>query len=382
MWWLIALLVACGMGLLMMGRHPRLAARGAKSVGHPRPYAPPSPALGGPAPGEEITLSSARLLEPVTRLGATTAGEPGTGFAPLLDEVLLELHPGTVPISALPPHRPAEARSRTEVIVQAGAEADEAETAAAFAVSAWGDSDRGKRAKENEDNLLMLAERATFAVADGMGGYAGGRVASTLAVEAVRNALERGVPPCEPGQQGLAHPRGRELACALIEANRVVFEAARAEPALANMGTTLVAARFVPERGRLYVGHVGDSRCYRLRRGQLTQLTTDHNMKEWGIAGPKALHLTRAIGLERDVVVDLIVDKPLPGDLYVLCSDGLFKMISEQAIRDTLLTEEDLEAALYCLIEQANDAGGRDNTTIILIRVSAPKAPVRGERRS
>ena len=130
------------------------------------------------------------------------------------------------------------------------------------------------------------------------------------------------------------------------------------------------------DKQRLYVGHVGDSRCYRLRGGELRQLTTDHALKELGLSGPRENDLFKAIGIEDQVAVDVVVDKPLPGDVYLLCSDGLPKMVAHERIREVLLKEEDAEAAVYGLIEEANDAGGRDNVTVLLAKVSSPATSV------
>ena len=135
------------------------------------------------------------------------------------------------------------------------------------------------------------------------------------------------------------------------------------------MGTTLVAARFSPNKQRLYVGHVGDSRCYRLRRGNLRQLTTDHTMASLGMKGPRAKDLYQAVGASPQLMIDLIVDKPEDDDVYLLCSDGLSKMLSNERIREILVEHEDLESALYTLIEEANDSGGNDNVTVIIVKV-------------
>ncbi|HWZ89112.1 MAG TPA: serine/threonine-protein phosphatase, partial [Polyangiaceae bacterium] len=153
------------------------------------------------------------------------------------------------------------------------------------------------------------------------------------------------------------------------QANRLVFRLARTKPELADMGTTLVALRFAPNKQRLYVGHVGDSRCYRLRGTELRQLTTDHVMRTLGLKGARAGDLFNAVGLRPEVSLDLVIDKPRPGDTYLLCSDGLPKMVSDELIRDTLIAESDPEAAVYCLIERANDAGGKDNVTVLLAKV-------------
>jgi protein phosphatase len=141
------------------------------------------------------------------------------------------------------------------------------------------------------------------------------------------------------------------------------------------MGTTILAARFSPNKQRVYIGHVGDSRCYRLRDGTLRQLTTDHTMKALGMKGPRANDLSRAVGIGAKVTIDLVVDKPRNGDLYLLCSDGLSKMVPDEKVQTILLGEKDLNVAVYGLIEAANDAGGRDNVTAVVIKVVDRGAP-------
>jgi protein phosphatase len=222
---------------------------------------------------------------------------------------------------------------------------------------------------------LVLPEQAVFAVADGVGGYEGGQVASSLAVEAVRRIFVEEQLELRAFDPRLPR-RGREVAEAMLAANHDVFEAARSNAKLSNMGTTLVAARFALNKQRLYLGHVGDSRCYRLRDRVLRQLTTDHTMEQLGFTGPRAKDLTRAIGMERHVDLDLVIDKPCVDDVYLLCSDGLTKMVDDGDIRDAILAEQDIEAAVYNLIERANEAGGRDNVTVLLVKVlsAAPAA--------
>jgi protein phosphatase len=303
-------------------------------------------------------------------------GEGASELASLLEEVIREAQQGVERQKSDPPVASHGQGPRAILLCESEAVEDEKTgPGARILISAQGDSDQGRKRKRNEDSLLFLPEQAVFAVADGMGGYEGGRVASSLAVESMRAALDQGAPACEIESDSTLPKRGRELACAVLEANRAVFEAARADPALARMGTTLVAARFALNKQRLYIGHVGDSRCYRLRDGQLRQLTTDHTMRQLGLAGPRANDLSRAVGMDLELSVDLLVDKPHVNDIYLLCSDGLSKMVSDTQIRDTLLLEEDLEAAVYCLIELANDAGGKDNITVVLVKVlEAPRA--------
>jgi len=238
-----------------------------------------------------------------------------------------------------------------------------------FAISACGDTDAGRKRARNEDSLLLLPDHSLFAVADGMGGHQGGAIASSLAVAALKEAFEQTAFEGEVQSDTPIPLKGRELATALVRANELVFRTAQSEPGLSEMGTTLVAARFSADEQRVYVAHVGDSRCYRFRGSKLTQLTTDHTMRQFGVDGPHANDLFRALGCDSSVSIDLVVDVARQEDIYVLCSDGLPKMVTHQAVEETLRSERDLETAVYRLIELANDAGGRDNITVILVRV-------------
>jgi len=288
-----------------------------------------------------------------------------------LAEAVLEPLPQR-PASEPAPVEFASPRSDPTVVVAYERDADEDELTspqARILVTASGDSDCGQRRRANDDSMLVLPEQHVFAVADGMGGYAGGSVASALAVEAMKQAFERESFVAHLRSPGPIPRRGGELASSMMQAHQAVFRAARKNPEHSKMGTTLVAARFSPNKQRVYIGHVGDSRCYRFRRGSLRQLTTDQTMSKVGMVGPHADDLLQAIGVTLDLAIDLIVDKPESGDVYLLCSDGLNKMISDRQIQQTLAAQRDLEAAVYGLIELANDAGGRDNVTVILIKV-------------
>ncbi len=237
-------------------------------------------------------------------------------------------------------------------------------------LSAVGRTDRGKRRRRNEDSYLVLEDPPVFMVADGMGGYAGGDVASSLAVgEVERRFTERDFEP-QGFFRGLPH-RGAELVQAIQAANRRIFDKAVENKDLAEMGTTVVAARFSLNKQRVYVGHVGDSRCYVLRDSRLLQVTTDHTAGEAGVKGPLAHTLTRALGIDRKVVVDLILGKPQGGDRYLLCSDGLSKMLDDDEIADTLNDHDDPEQAVAALVDAANAHGGKDNITVIVIQVVA-----------
>ena len=137
------------------------------------------------------------------------------------------------------------------------------------------------------------------------------------------------------------------------------------------MGTTVIGARFSERKQRVFIAHVGDSRCYRWRRGQLKLLTADHTLAARGVEGPMADHIRRAVGIAPSVKVDLLVDKPLPGDVYLLCSDGLTKMVKDSVLESVVSSHtKDLDAAVAELIKAANSAGGKDNTTVILVGVN------------
>ena len=268
--------------------------------------------------------------------------------------------------------REEERVSRIELSYEEDAEAEEVTSASArILLYAAGDSDQGRVRQRNEDSMLVMPERSLSAVADGMGGHRGGAVASSLAIDALQDAFDRSAFEGRVHAKGDVPKRARELAAAVHMTNECVRSMALADRELSDMGTTLVAARFSPNKQRLYVGHVGDSRCYRLRQGKLRQLTTDHTMASLGMKGPKGNHLYQAIGVTAGLMIDLIVDKPQDDDVYVLCSDGLSKMLSDDNLRDVLLENEDLESALYTLIEAANDRGGKDNVTVIIVKVLA-----------
>jgi protein phosphatase len=141
------------------------------------------------------------------------------------------------------------------------------------------------------------------------------------------------------------------------------------------MGTTVVAAYFSPNKQKVYLAHVGDSRCYRLRKGELKQLTLDHTLGAAGITGKNADVLVRALGVEPKVQVDVSTEAPMPGDVYLLCSDGLTRMVDAEKIGTVLRENDDLGRATAKLVELANAEGGRDNITAILARITAAPGP-------
>jgi len=263
--------------------------------------------------------------------------------------------------------------SHVVVSYEDGADVDEPTTPGQrIRIIASGETHRGLVRACNEDRLLLLPERSVFAVADGMGGHAGGAVASELAVKKLEasHGYRDFQGHLAGAIQGMPR-RARELALSVQMANQAVREVAASTPELRDMGTTLVAARFSEQKQRVYIAHVGDSRCYRLRRGSLRQLTHDHTMASVGFVGPNGARLLRAVGLEEQLDIDVIVDRPQAGDVYCLCSDGLPKMVKDEELRRVLETVPDLPEAVQRLVALANGRGGADNVTVLLVRVLA-----------
>jgi protein phosphatase len=241
-------------------------------------------------------------------------------------------------------------------------------------VTAGGATHRGMRRAANEDTFLIMREQAVYVVADGMGGPAGGGIASELAVEAIAAAFRDGT----VGRRPHAHAHVPRFAAELVEsigaANEAIHDLAAKNGRMSEMGTTVVVARFDANDGRLYVGHVGDSRCYRLREGALEQLTRDHTMSEHGVSGREGAYLSRAVGPKPLVEADVAVIEPRPGDVYLLCTDGLTKMVPDAVIRDVLSGEDSPLATAEVLVERANAAGGRDNVTALVLQIATPRA--------
>jgi len=266
------------------------------------------------------------------------------------------------------------------IVVDDDAAADEPTRASPFIlVSAAGQTDQGQKRKNNEDSYVVLDEHGLFVVADGMGGYAGGEIASALTVEVIEKAFK--AQKFEGPAYENVPRRGSELARSIQMANKAVYEKAHSDPMLKGMGTTVVAARFSLNKQRLYLGHVGDSRCYRLREGKLEQITTDHTMASLGFTGPAFAHrLHRAVGTQPSVEIDLIIGRPRPDDTYLLCSDGLSKMVPDEEIETLLVETKNPKKAIDALIARANEKGGHDNITAILVCVKSPAEYIRSLR--
>ena len=248
-------------------------------------------------------------------------------------------------------------------------ELDDAPPAHRVLVSAIGHTHPGRRRPHNEDAYRVVNEEL-FLIADGMGGYAAGEVASQMAVDVITAAFET---QHYGGRRDESLPRrGDELVRAIKTANHQIFRQARSVDEQAGMGTTVIAVRFSSDKQRVYIAHVGDSRCYLVREGQIRPLTTDHTLGSLGIDGPTRHRLIRAVGIAEDVDVDLRVDIAERGDIYLLCSDGLSKMLSDEEILEIIVSNPDLPTAVERLIDEANERGGRDNVSTILVRVDEP----------
>jgi serine/threonine protein phosphatase PrpC len=235
-------------------------------------------------------------------------------------------------------------------------------------LSAAAQSDVGQKRKRNEDAFLLDDEKALFVVADGMGGYAGGDIASHLATDTIASTLSSGTLPITGSAR---RPRiANQLVAAIEAANAAIYAEAQKNPDLHGMGTTVVAASFPRKKRRGYIAYAGDSRCYRLRNSELKLLTIDHTFANKGIGGPIGNQIRRAVGVRPTIKVDLIVDTPKSGDVYLLCSDGLNKMLGDDELQALVLEHrEDLTACARRLVRRANEAGGRDNVTVVVVGV-------------
>ena len=253
-------------------------------------------------------------------------------------------------------------------------------------VSAYGFSDVGLQRDHNEDSFAVEPELDLFLVADGMGGHQAGDVASRLATEMIvkffrSTSGEELTWPFDFDPQ-LSEDENR-LSSGVKLANRQIVELGNRRPELHGMGTTVVAALFSAPRGKMYVAHVGDSRAYRVRAGEIDQLTRDHSfMNEYLDANPDTSEerrndlpknvITRALGMQENIPVDLAEFDVELGDVFLLCSDGLSGMVDDEDVCAVIQSTSDIHAACHRLINLANAHGGEDNVTALLLRVEAP----------
>lgn len=248
---------------------------------------------------------------------------------------------------------------------------------------AAGLSDVGRQRHHNEDRFILLPEFNVFVVADGMGGHQSGEVASRMAASAVAkffrndNASAANLTGASVGQR---------LRAAVLEANAKIHQRADDSRLYRGMGTTIVAAAYAPDERMLHIVHAGDSRCYRLRGGQLKQLTRDHSLISDALLErpdlteldlkylPKNV-ITRALGIGPTVELDLRGERVEQDDVYLLCSDGLHGLVEDERIAEIVGASPVLTEACAKLIDAANENGGRDNITVVLVRFEPDDPP-------
>jgi protein phosphatase len=268
---------------------------------------------------------------------------------------------------------------------------------------AAGISDVGRQREHNEDSYAIDDEHGLFVVADGMGGHQAGDVASRLATSTIadffRTLAGEDVTWPTHFDRTLSDEENR-LITSIGIANRRIYEQSQATRAHHGMGTTVVGAHLSGKKQRMYVGHVGDSRAYRIREGNIQLLTRDHSLQneppvdltEAERAELPRNVITRALGMQDNVVVDITSDEARAGDVYLLCSDGLSGMLADEAILGTVteqakgwagrpITSKDMEELCRTLVQKANEAGGEDNITALAIQIEESEEAVPSSRR-
>ena len=245
-------------------------------------------------------------------------------------------------------------------------------------------TDTGRARNNNEDSVAVDEESCLIVLADGMGGYNAGEVASGMATSFIKAELGRWLSEASDNASDTDVRRAMDIC--VDNANRAIFNAANSNPQYAGMGTPLVVGVF--REGRLLMGHVGDSRGYRLRGGRLAQITHDHSLlqeqidsglitaEQAAFSANKNL-VTRAVGVEDTVLLETHLHDVMPGDLYLLCSDGLSDMLDDESIAQLLQGSDALAEVGAALVDAANDAGGKDNISVVLARVRGPAGPAR-----
>lgn len=238
-------------------------------------------------------------------------------------------------------------------------------------------TDIGKIRENNQDSyyLSKIDEFPLFIIADGMGGHKAGEVASSLAVETIKNIFTE-------KKELLLNENTKIIEFieeAIDEANRVVFQKANLDSDCNGMGTTITMAYLC--ENKVFIGHVGDSRAYLLRGNEFIQLTEDHSLvaelvrkgsisKEEAVYHPQKNIITRALGTDEKIKTDIVIKEVFNDDILLLCTDGLTNMVNEGKIKNTLQKEEDLEIVCNDLVTMANDLGGLDNITVIAVKIA------------
>ncbi len=251
-------------------------------------------------------------------------------------------------------------------------------------------SDPGMVRSNNEDSVMANPMRGFAVLADGMGGYNAGEVASGMATALLGTELEKAFLAQEPSSRDASGKSWAEvtLVTEMARVNGAIYQAAQSQPHYAGMGTTLVVAVF--HDNKVTVGHIGDSRLYRLRGEDFQAITRDHSLLQEqidsGLITPEqARHsqnknlVTRAVGIDPEVQAEIHDHAVLPGDVFLLCSDGLNDMVEDDEIAMTLgALSANLELCATQLIQMANDNGGRDNVSVILVKVKGEYPVARG----
>jgi len=238
-------------------------------------------------------------------------------------------------------------------------------------------TDPGLARENNEDSVAVDDPVRLGILADGMGGYNAGEVASGMATTFIKSELGRWL--AQAGRSANAREVRRAMEICVDNANRSIFNAANSNPQYSGMGTTLVLGVFQDDR--LMVGHIGDSRCYRLRGVELVQITKDHSLLQEqidaGLITPEQAAtsanknlVTRALGVEDAVLLEVNEHQVEVGDIYMMCSDGLSDMVDDQGIAAILGRDVPLQQRADALIDAANANGGRDNITVLLVQAS------------
>jgi PPM family protein phosphatase len=239
-------------------------------------------------------------------------------------------------------------------------------------------TDPGLARDNNEDSVAYDAPTQLAVLADGMGGYNAGEIASGMATAFIRSEMSRWL--TQAGKTANAREVRRAMEICVDNANRSIFNAANSNPQYAGMGTTLVVGVF--QDTRLMLGHIGDSRCYRLRAGEFSQVTKDHSLlqeqMDAGLITPEQAAtslnknlVTRALGVEDTVLLEINEHRIEPDDLYLMCSDGLSDMVDDAGIADIVHSEQTLEEKALALVAAANAGGGRDNISVLLVQARA-----------
>ncbi len=258
-----------------------------------------------------------------------------------------------------------------------------------------GSTDPGQMRDHNEDCFLVDPDRGMAILADGMGGHLAGEVASAMAVEVIHHVLgEHAAKGAGRRRPAGANAVTDGMRRAVERANSAIYEASHERSECRGMGTTVVVT--MVRDGKICVAHVGDSRLYRLRRGRLTQMTEDHSMvqellrdglisHEQARASPNRNLVTRALGVDAGIQVDVSTEAVRPGDIYLLCTDGLSDVLTDEEIgRIVAAGDQDFAATAQALIAAANRGGGPDNITAVLVGVGpgGARRPARRSRRA